>query len=67
MKTNGNVESRVETKKEPLMRWMAMPNVVTKESPDTQQTGHDPRAAKMDGDAERRAGQVPTCSGWATV
>ena len=31
-KTNDNAESCVGTKKKPLVRWMATPNVVAKES-----------------------------------
>ena len=46
---------------------MAMPNVGTKESPDTQQTGYSLRAVKTDDDTEGRIGQVLARSGRATV
>ena len=62
-KTDDNAESRVGMKKEPLVRWMAMPNVVTKESPDMQQMGYSLRTAKIHSDAEGRAGQVLARSG----
>ena len=62
-KTDGNIESHAGTKKEPLVRWMAMPNVVTKESPDMQQMGYSLRTTKIDSDAEGRAGQVLARSG----
>ena len=65
--TDDNAESRVGMKKEPLVRWMTMPNVVTKESPNTQRRGYSPRATKADGDAEGRARQVPAHSGRVTV
>ena len=50
MKTDGNTESCAGTKKEPLVRRMATPNVVTKESPDTQQTGYGLKVVKKDDD-----------------
>ena len=46
---------------------MATPNVVSKESPDTQRMGYGLRVAKMDGDAEGHVGQVLARSGRATV
>ena len=55
-KIDDNTESHAGTKKDPLVRRMATPNVVTKESPDMQQTGYSLRAAKTNGDAEGRAG-----------
>ena len=67
MKTGGNAESRAATKKEPLVRRMATPNVAAKESLDTQWTGCRPRAVKTDGDTEGHVGQVPARSGWATA
>ena len=67
MKTNSNAESHAETKRETLVQQMAMPNVITKENPDTQRMGYDPRVAKTDHDAEGYAGQVLSRSGWATV
>ena len=58
-KTEDNVESHAGMKKEPLVRWMAKPNVVTKESPDTQQTSYGLRAVTTGGEAESRARQAP--------
>ena len=58
MKIDGNVKSRARTKKEPLVRWIAMPNVVTKESPDTQWAGYGLRATTTDDEAETHARQV---------
>ena len=46
---------------------MATPNVVTKESPDTQWTGYGRGVVKTGSDAKGHARQVPTRSGWATV
>ena len=66
-KTDSITESYAGTKKEPLVRWMATPNVSTKESLDTQRTGYGLRVTKTDGDTEGRAGQVLACSKRATV
>ena len=66
-KTDGNTESPTRTKEEPLVQRMAKPNVVTKESPNMQQTSYGPRATKTNGDTEGHAGQVSACSGWATI
>ena len=67
MKIDGNVESHAGTKKNHLVRWMAMPNILTNESPDTQKTCYGLRVAKMDADTQGCAGQVLACSRWATV
>ena len=55
-KTDDNAESHIGTKKEPLVRWMATPNIVTKESPVMQRTGYGLKAVKTDGDTEGSAG-----------
>ena len=65
-KIDDNAKSRARIA-EPLVRWMAQPNVVTKESPNMQQMGYGLRAVKTDGDAKGCAGQVSTCNEWATV
>ena len=45
-------ECRGGTKKKTLVLQMAMPNIVTKESPDTHRTVYGQRAVKTNGDAE---------------
>ena len=55
-KTDGNAESRARTKKEPLVRQMATPNIIAKESPDMHWMGYGLMASKMDGDVEGHAG-----------
>ena len=42
-------------KKKPLVWRMAMPNIVTKESPDKQRKGYGLRATKTDDDVEGHA------------
>ena len=49
------------------MRWMAKPNIVTKESPDTQRMGYSLSTAKTDGEAEGYDGQVLAHSEWAMI
>ena len=52
VKTVGNTESRAGMKKKPLVQWMAMSNIITKEIPDMQRASYGPRAVKTDGDSE---------------
>ena len=66
-KTDGNAESHVKMKKEPLVQRMATPNVVAKESPNTQWMGYGLKAVKIDDDTEGRAGQVSARSKRAMV
>ena len=66
-KTNDNIKSHAGTKEEPLVRWMATPNVVAKESPNMQRTGYGPRAVKTEIYTKGCDGQVSACSERATA